>query len=152
MRRELEDIVFTKVDSRWVHHPHFNALVITSQIANSNVHQLMVDDGSAVEILNLNVYKMMGLAEGDLNPITSPIYEFMGDHVVPKGTVKLTITVGEHSRTSMVIGNFLVVDCLSAINGIIGRPLLKALKVVTSIYHLTIKFPTAKGTCEVQEN
>ena len=37
-RRELEDIVFTEVDARWVHHPHANALVITAQIAISNVH------------------------------------------------------------------------------------------------------------------
>ena len=44
---------------------------------------------------------------------------------------------------------FLVVDCPSAFNGVIGRPLLKALKVVTSIYNLTMKFPTAEGTRQV---
>ena len=96
MRRELEDIVFTKVDARWVHHPHFNALVITSQIANSNVHQLMVDDGSATDILYLNGYKKIGLAESNLNPTTSPLYGFTGNHISPKGTTKLTIMVDEH--------------------------------------------------------
>ena len=129
----MEDIVFTKADARWVHHSHVDALVITDRISNSNVHRLMVDDGSIVDILYLNTCKRIGLAESDLNPTTSPLYGFTGDHVVPKGTAKLTITVGEYPRTSTVVANFLIVDCPSAINRIIGRPLLKALKAVTSI-------------------
>ena len=86
----------------------------------------------------------MGLAESDLNPTTSPLYGFTRDHVVPNETVKLTVTVGKHPRTSTVVANFLIVDCPSVINWIIERPLLKALKAVTSIYHLTVKFPTVK--------
>ena len=112
----------------------------------------MVEDGSTVDILYLNAYKRMGLAKSDLNPTTSPFYGFTRDYVVPKGTAKLTVTVGEHPRTSIVVVDFLIVDCLSAINGIIGIPLLKALKAITSIYHLTVKFPTTKGTGEVLGN
>ena len=41
----------------------------------------------------------------------------------------------------MVI-DFLIVKCPSDFNKILGRPLLKALKAVTSIHYLTIKFPT----------
>ena len=54
--------------------------------------------------------------------------------------------------TLTVLTNILVVDASSVINGIIGRPLLKALKAATSIYHLTMKFPTAEGTGEVRGN
>ena len=53
-QRELEDIVFTEANARWVHHPHVDALMITAQITNSNVHRLMVEDGSAANILYLN--------------------------------------------------------------------------------------------------
>ena len=109
-RRELEDIVFKEVDARWVHHLHANALVITTRVANSNVHRLMVDDGSAVNILYLNAYKRIGLTEGDLDPNSSPLYGFTRDHVVPKGEAKLTIIVGEHPRTLTVLTNFLVID------------------------------------------
>ena len=83
----------------------------------------MVDDGSIVDILYLNAYKRMDLTEDDLDPNSSPRYDFTGDHVVPKGVAKLTIMVEEHPRTSTVLANFLVVDALSAINRIIGRPL-----------------------------
>ena len=91
----------------------------------------MVDDGSAVEILYLNAYKIMGLTENDLSPTTSPSYGFNGDYVILKGTTKLAVTVGEHPQVLTVVPKFLVVDFPKAINGIIGRPLLKALKVVT---------------------
>ena len=46
--------------------------------------------------------------------------------------------------------NFLVVDCSSSYNAIIGRPTLNNWKVVTSIYHLLVKFPTEYGVGEVQ--
>ena len=45
-----------------------------------------------------------------------------------------------------------MVDAPLAINRIIGRPLLKALKAVTLIYHLTMKFPKTKGIGKVQGN
>ena len=44
---------------------------------------------------------------------------------------------------------FLVVDCLSAYNAILGRPTLNLWKAVTLIYHLMIKFPTDYGVGEV---
>ena len=137
-RWELEDIVFTKADTMWVHHPH-----------NSNVHRVLVDDGNVVDIIYLNAYKRMGLTESELSPTTSPLYGFTGDHVIPRGTVKLVVIVGEHPRVSTIVIEFLVFDCLLAVNGIIWRPLLKALKPVTSIYHLTMKFLTVEGTRQV---
>ena len=149
-RRELEDIIFTEANTRWVHHPHANALVITVRIANNSVHRLMVDDGNAIDILYLNTYKRMGLIENEHSHTTFPLYRFAGDHVILRGIAKLAMIVGEHPRVLIVIVEFLVVDYSSTINWIIGRPLLKALKVVTSIYHLTMKFLTAEGTGKVR--
>ena len=110
----------------------------------------MVDDGSTVGILYLDVYKRIGLDENVLSPATSLLYGFIGDHVIPKGTNKLAITVGEHPPNINHHRRFPVVDCSSAVNRIIGRSLLKALKAVTSIYHLAMKFPTTKGIGEVR--
>ena len=50
-----------------------------------------------------------------------------------------------------MVTEFLAIDCLSTFNGVIERLLLKALRAVTSIYYLTIKFPTTAGTGQVQE-
>ena len=46
--------------------------------------------------------------------------------------------------------NFLVVNCLSSYNAIIGRPTLNSWKAVTSTYHLSVKFLTEYGVGEVQ--
>ena len=43
---------------------------------------------------------------------------------------------------SKIVVGFLAIDYPSTFNGVIGRPLLKALKAVTSILCLTMKFPT----------
>ena len=45
---------------------------------------------------------------------------------------------------------FLVVDCPSAYNVIIGRPTLNKLRAVTSTYHLLVHFPTEHGIGELK--
>ena len=51
-----EDIVFTKTDASWVHHPHKDALVITTKIPNNLIHRVLIDNGSAVNILYWSTY------------------------------------------------------------------------------------------------
>ncbi|XP_075636588.1 uncharacterized protein LOC142608800 [Castanea sativa] len=47
---------------------------------------------------------------------------------------------------------FLVVDCSSTYNAILGRPTLNLWKAVTSTYHLMIKFPIDYGVEELRED
>ena len=54
--RESKDIVFTEADTKWVHHLHTDALVITVRIANSIVHRMLVDNDSAANILFWDAY------------------------------------------------------------------------------------------------
>ena len=121
-------------------------LVITTRIANNYVHRMLVDNGSVIDILYLDTYKRMRFNKRDSSPTTTPLYGFTGDHVIPKSTIKLVVTVGEHLRVSIVVIDFLVVNCPLVFIGVLGRPLLKTLKAVTSIYHLTMKLPTVEGT------
>ncbi|XP_040996075.1 uncharacterized protein LOC121242248 [Juglans microcarpa x Juglans regia] len=48
------------------------------------------------------------------------------------------------------MADFIVLKSPSSYNAILGRPVLNKLKVVTSTYHLKIKFPTATGVGEVK--
>ena len=97
---------------------------------------------SAVNILYWVAYHKIGLRRAYLTPMTSPLYRFTEDSVILKGTIKIIVTLGEPPRMATVMIDFLVVKCSIAFNGVLGRPLLKALKVATSIHCLTIKFPT----------
>ncbi|XP_074336313.1 uncharacterized protein LOC141673461 [Apium graveolens] len=48
---ESVDITFRERESRWVHHPHNDALVITMLIGAMNVHRVFLDNGSFANIM-----------------------------------------------------------------------------------------------------
>ena len=52
--RELEDVIFTEADARWVQHPYSDALVITTSVGNNNVHKMLIDNGSVMGIIYLD--------------------------------------------------------------------------------------------------
>ena len=66
--------------------------------------------------------------------------------------MKLPVTAGEKPNTSTVMLNFLVVKGNGLFNSILGRPTLKALKAISSIYHQVIKFPTSSGIGIMKSN
>ena len=62
----------------------------------------------------------------------------------------LTVTVGTQLKQLTRPLDFLVVDCPSSYNVIIGRPTLNRWKAATSTYFLKVKFPTDNGVGEVR--
>ncbi|KAL5545680.1 hypothetical protein UlMin_005367 [Ulmus minor] len=58
-----------------------------------------------------------------------------------------TITQRENETTESYLTSvdFVLVDCPSPYNAIIGRPTLNKIRAVTSTYHLLVKFPTVGG-------
>ena len=70
--------------------------------------------------------------------------------VQPVGTITLLVVVGSYPQQITKSVNFLVVDCSSSYNAIIGRPTLNSWKAVTSTYHLSVKFLTEYGIGQAQ--
>ena len=85
-----------------------------------------------------------------LRPFDSPLVNFSGDKVYPRGIVTLTVTAGAYPVQLTRQVDFLVVDCPSSYNVIIGRPTLNKWKAATSTYCLKVKFPTDEGIGEVK--
>ena len=44
-------IGFSEEDARRLHHPHDDALVVSLQVGDYNMHQVLVDNGSLADIL-----------------------------------------------------------------------------------------------------
>ena len=80
----------------------------------------------------------------------SPLVGFSGMKVQPVDTITLPVVVGTYPQQVTRNVSFLVVDCSSSYNAIIGRPTLNRWKAATSTYHLSVKFPTEHGVGEVQ--
>ena len=49
--RESPIIGFSEEDARRLHHPHDDALVVSIRVGDYNVHRVLVDNGSSVDIL-----------------------------------------------------------------------------------------------------
>ncbi|XP_074337233.1 uncharacterized protein LOC141674425 [Apium graveolens] len=140
--READDIVFRENDAKWVYYPHTDALVIKMKIGTVNVHRAMVDTGSSVDILTYDAYKKLGLLDRELTSTGGYLYGFTGNSIGVKGTIRLPVTIGEEPYVATQIAMFTVVDQPCAYNVIVGRPLMRAMRMVTSIHHMTVKFPT----------
>ena len=110
----------------------------------------MINSGSSADILYLPAYQQMKLDKDKLRPMDAPLVGFTGDKVCPVGIVTLPITVRTYPKTVSKTVDFLVVNCFSVYNAIIEQPTLNRLRMVTSTYHLLIKFPTEHGIGEVR--
>ena len=92
----------------------------------------------------------MRLGRDQLRLVYSPLIGFGGIKVQPIGTITLLVVVGSYPQQITKEVNFLVVDCSSSYNVIIGRPTLNSWKAITSTYHLLVKFSIKYGVRQVQ--
>ena len=111
--------------------PHDDTLVITLQIWGYDVKRVMVDQGSAAEIMYPDLYKGLNLKVGDLMPYSSPLVSFEGKIIIPKGQVRLPVQTG----SEVVEVDFIVVDAYSPYTVIVARPWLHTLGAVSSTLH-----------------
>ena len=143
-------ISFSEEDARGTDQLHNDALVVTINISSFTTRRVMIDNGSSADILYLPAYQQMKLDKDKLQPMEALLVGFTGDRVCPVGIITLPITVGHYLKTVSKTVDFLVVNCPSAYNAIIGQPTLNRIRAVTSTYHLLIKFPTEHGIGEVR--
>ena len=136
---------FLDADKLGTIQPHDDALVVTLRIGGYNVKRVMIDQGSAAEIMYPDLYKGLGLKHEDLVTYSSPLVSFEGKMVVHKGQIRLPVQAGE----DMVEVDFIVVDAFSPYTAIMGRPWLHSLGVVSSTLHQKVKYPSGGQVLEI---
>ena len=119
-------IGFSEEDAQRFHHPHDDALVVSIRVGDYNTYWVLVDNGSSTDILYYPMFQQMRINRDHLIPTNAPLVGFGGTKVYPLGAVKLPITIGDYSQQITKDVTFLVVDCSSAYNAIIGRPTLNS--------------------------
>ena len=86
---------FSDADKQGTIQPHDDALVVTLRIGRYDVKRVMVDQGSAVEIMYPDLFKGLGLKLEDLATYSSPLVSFKGKMVVFKGQIRLPCKLGQ---------------------------------------------------------
>ena len=119
--------------------------MVTLRIGGYDVKKVMIDPGSAAEIMYPDLFKGLGLKPEDLMTYSSPLVSFEGKMVVPKGQIRFPVQIG----TDVVDVDFIMVDAFSPYTTIMGRPWLHSLGAVSSTLHQKVKYPSGSQVLEI---
>ena len=120
------------------------------RVKEFNIHRGLIDNRSSVDIIYLLAFQPMKLDKKRIKPFTLALVSFTGDRIVPRVIITLTVIARTYPKQVTKEIDFLIVNCPSTYNIILGRPALNRLKAVTSTYHLKVKFPTAHRVGEIR--
>ncbi|XP_074355077.1 uncharacterized protein LOC141693804 [Apium graveolens] len=117
----LPSLMFDESDKRSIREPWQDGLVISHPMGNCLIKRILVDNGSASNIMMLSTLKQMGLTESDMNKKSTTLVGFSRETSIHR----------ERSR------------CLR-------RPWIHNFKVVPSTYHHVLEFPIPWGAQEIR--
>ena len=127
-----------------------DAIIVNANINGIELDNLLVDGGSACDLLPLTTFKQMNLKEESLEEFNGSIRGVTGHDTPILGKIKLPMTLGNLPLSARHSIEFLVADVSSDHDGIIGRPSQAIFEAAVSIRHRTMKFITPYGVGEVQ--
>ena len=102
---------------------HYDALVLTLCINGFDVHKVLVDSGSSVDLLQLSAFIQMKLSSGMLNLARQILFGFNGATTVTLRDV--TLPVKARLVTQRVL--FSIVEDLGPYNAIVGQTWLHSM-------------------------
>ncbi|XP_040374696.1 uncharacterized protein LOC121052853 [Rosa chinensis] len=112
--------------------------------------RVLVDTGALVSVIFRDAYKALNRGRAKLSQDSEPLISFSGDIIQPLRSDYLSITIGESPNCSTIKTEFIVVDCVSSYNAILGRPALWRLKTFIAGHMLMMKVPTPAGTATIR--
>ena len=139
-------ISFPSINPTRVITPHYDALVLTLCINNFDVHRVLVDPGSAADLLHLLAFQQMKVPLDHLSSARRILSRFNGATTLTVGDIVLSVKAG--LVTQQVL--FSVVEDLGPYNAIEGQALLHVMKAVPSTCHQTISYLTTSGQVDLQ--
>jgi hypothetical protein len=138
-------ITFSQEDLQLKDYPHNDAMVISCVIKGFLVHNVLVDTGSAADIIFAKAFRQMQEPEDKIHDATHPLCGFGGRQIVALGKITMLVTFGfvHNTRTEYVV--FDIVDMEYPYNAIIGRGTLNAFEAILHPAYLCMKIPSEQG-------
>ena len=101
------------------------------------MRRVLVDQGSAIEIMYPDLYNGLNLKSKNLTAYESPLVSFERKTIISKGQIRLPI----QTNSEIVEVDFIVVNSYSPYTAIVARLWLHALRAVSSTLHQKVKYP-----------
>jgi hypothetical protein len=133
-------ITFSQEDLELKDYPHNDAMVISCVIKEFLVHNVLVDTGSAADIVFAKAFRQMQEPEDKIH-----VCGFGGRQIVALGKITMSVTFGyvHNTRTEQVVFN--IVDMEYPYNIIIGRGTLNGFEAILHPAYLYMKITLEQG-------
>ncbi|KAL4598593.1 hypothetical protein ACB092_11G069900 [Castanea dentata] len=130
------DLTFTDEDLLLGPKPHNRPLYVSGYVREQKIDRILIDGGSAINILPKMTMRRLGLAMEELSHSRLVIQGFNqgGQHAI--GMIHLELIIGE--LTSNVL--FHVIDAKTTYNMLLGRPWIHGNGIVSSTLHQYFKY------------
>ncbi|XP_072077926.1 uncharacterized protein [Arachis hypogaea] len=115
-------------------------VVISIKTGELLVRKFLLDPGSSADVLFYSTFQKMKISEKAMQPSSEELVGFSGERVPIKGYIWLKMTMGDTPLSRTIDVQYLIVDCPSPYNIILGRPALNIFRAVVSTLHLCVKF------------
>ena len=110
------------------------------------MHRVLVDPGSAADLLHLPAFMQMKVPLSHLSSANKVLSGFNGSATLMVGDIALSVKVGPVTQQVL----FSIVKDFCPYDAIVGRTLLHTMKAIPSTYHQTISYLTASGQVDLQ--
>jgi hypothetical protein len=119
-------------------------LLVSPTISNVKLYHVLIDGGTALNLISLAAFKKLQISMGKLQP-SHPFSGVSPVSVTPRGCISLPVTFGtaENFRTESIL--FDVVEVSLLFNTILGRPALYQFMGVAHYGYLVLKMPSPNG-------
>ncbi|KAG8650351.1 hypothetical protein MANES_07G030402v8 [Manihot esculenta] len=132
---DLTRVRFGPVDKAIRFFPN-DLLVVKILLNRYEVRRVLVDTGSSVNLLILNVFNKLGLDKGSLVRVSYPLVGLEDKTVAVLGTINLPLVLGDEKYKRELYAEFTVVDILFVYNVILNRPALNCHGIVINMEKL----------------
>jgi hypothetical protein len=138
-------ITFSQEDLELKDYPHNDAMVISYVIKGFLVHNVLVDTGSASDIIFMKAFKQMQELDDKIDDATHPLCGFGGRQILALGKITMPVTFGyvHNTRTEQVV--FDIIDMEYPYNAVIGRVTLNAFESILHPAYFCMKIPSEQG-------